>query len=226
MNPIYNTNILYNTIYRLSIPYLPKNVETFCDPCVNNGIIAMTFIEKLNLKKIYLNDININNIIKLNKIFVDLPQITTTNIDIFNSKHYYYNMFDLVVANPLFERNINYNMFISNIVNSLTLDGIACIILPFNILKLNIQIKTFEVLVVVNIPTRKNIRILCQTKSPSKSPSKSSIKSPTKSSTKSPSKSSIKSPTKSSIKFQTPFQTPFQTLFDCNLTVMICKKKN
>jgi hypothetical protein len=163
MQSIYNTNMLYNMIYKVSVPYLPNIVETFWDPCVNNNILALKFIENFKFKKIYLNDININNIIKLNNIFIDLPQITTTCVNIFHNTNIYINMFDIIVAYPPFE-NINYNVFINNIVSSLTPNGIACIILPFDILKFNTKLTTINVLLVVNVPTRKNIKLKTQHK--------------------------------------------------------------
>lgn len=158
MQSIYNTNMIYNMIYKISLPYLPNIVETFWDPCVNNNILALKFIENFKFKKICLNDINITNIIKLSNIFTDFPQITTTCVNVFYNKHIYLNMFDIVIAYPPYE-NINYNIFINNIISSLTINGIACIILPFDILKLNIKFKTIDVLLVVKVPTRRNIKL-------------------------------------------------------------------
>ena len=158
MQSIYNTNMLYNMIYKISLPYLPNIVETFWDPCVNNNILALKFIENFKFKKIYLNDINISNIIKISNIFAYLPQITTTCANVFYNKHIYPNMFDIVVAYPPYE-NINYNIFINNIISSLTINGVACIILPFDIIKFNTKLRTINVLLIVKVPTRKNIKL-------------------------------------------------------------------
>lgn len=118
-------------MFEVCEPYLTNRHQSLLDPFAGTGDLAISFIEKMDLKKIHLNDVNSFVVSQLRDIFDDTLNVKITNVDwmTYNSESTY----DLIVSDPPYGSrgfNVNTHKTMEKIHKSLKPGGLVCILLP------------------------------------------------------------------------------------------------